>query len=473
MKYYLKVDIMSEILLIKPPYPYGKPQIWMPTDLMKVASQLKMVGKETDIFDMNRESADLIRVARLDNKYDYVGIGVTGAPYIPVTKRLSENLLLAGKKVMLGGPGVEHLKREEFSRIYGNGPIQIKNDADLAEAIGVEKIPSVYLAGISDQMDGLHGHAAWEYLSKEISFFSSQGCKHSCRFCAAVRNDPKSPEKVSEIFSETISDDIQAIGENARRVDKKNLRMYISSLDLFQSPEKMAEVLQEIGKASKTYGIDFSLRGLTRVDSFLEAVEKYPELREIIPYSGLNTLGFGIDGTTDYVWKSQRKGGMSLEEAERAFSLCKEMGITPEALMVMGFNTIGNRKGDDKKSLKKNVKYAKYVTKKYGVVSRPHVAKEFYPGTEGWENKYWNDQKEKLFENIELFKNLDFVAYASEITHPDPKFRKKVNKAYKAIIDSLGSVEKCATSPLMPYKSGDKEWNLYADRFNMESTFDR
>lgn len=456
---------MTEMLLIRAPYPYGKPQIWLPLDLMKAASQLEHAGVRTDIKDMNIEKLPGLE------RYDYVGIGVTGAPYIPVTRKISENLLSKGKKVMLGGPGVEHLGRGEFERIYGKEPLQVKTDADLAKAVGVEKIPEVYRAGISGQLDKLSPGKIREYLSKEFSFFSSQGCKYSCRFCAAVRNEPGSREKVGEVFSDTITDDIGSISEKSRLAGIDHLKLYVSSLDFLQTPEKMMGVLEEFGKAREKYGIDFDLRGLVRVDSFLEALDRYPELREILPRSGVSTLGFGIDGTADYVWKSQRKGKMSLEEADKAFSSCREIGITPEALMVMGFNNIGDRRGDNRESLRKNLEYSLETKEKYGVVQRPHVAKEFYPGAEGWENPYWENQKQMLLDNPEFFKNLDFVAYASEITHPDPSFREEVNRTYDEIIKL--SADKCTTSPLMPYKLNGKEWNFYADLFNRNSTFDR
>lgn len=456
---------MLEMLLIKPSYPYGRPQVWMPVDLMKVASQIEMVGIRTDIADLNMENLPDI------DRYDYVGIGVTGAPYIPVTKGISDSLVERGKKVIAGGPGVEHLKPKEFGRIYGESPVQIRVDDDLAKVLGTLNIPSVYNASISEQIDRLPKGKMWEYLSREFTFPVSQGCKYSCRFCAAVRNDPRSPEKVREVFSETIGEDIRTLSENARQVGIRKLKMYLSSLDLFQTPDKMLEVLEDMGKARESYGMDFDLRGLSRVDSFLDAVKKYPEFHEVIKYSGMNTVGFGIDGTTDYVWKSQRKGRMSLEEADSAFWLCKTMGITPEALMVMGFNTIGERKGDDEESLRKNVEYSLSRAERYGVVCRPHVAKEFYPGTDGWEDSYWECQKEKLLDNPELFRNLDFVAYASEITHPDPDFRHKVNEAYGEIINSLDGT--CTTSPIMPYRENDRSWNFYAEQFNRRSAFDR
>ena len=70
-----------------------------------------------------------------------------------------------------------------------------------------------------------------------------------------------------------------------------------------------------------------------------------------------------------------------------------------------------------------------------------------------WQEKY------ELLSNPELFKNLDFVAYASEITHPDTEFRLDVNRVYNQIVNLPGG--NCKTSPIMPYKmNGNVEWKL-------------
>lgn len=458
---------MGNALLIRPKYPYGKNQIWMPVDLLKVASQMDETGIESDIVDLNME-----KIPSYAGDYDHIAIGVIGAPYIPETMEIARNIQREGKIPLLGGPGVEHLTSDEFEFIYGKGSVQIKNDHDLQKALGVNELPSVYETPVLNKIFQMPQKKLKRYMENEFSFFVSQGCIYACRFCAAVRNVPGKIGNVKEKFSETIEEDLSVLAEKAEYLGVKKLRMYLSSLDLFQTPSGIKEVLKIFAEKRKQYGIDMELRGLSRVDSLLNALREEPELYKLIPLSGIKTIGFGIDGTTDYIWQSQRKGQLSLSEADMAFKKCNDLDVVPEALMVMGFNTTGDIRGDDHESLNKNIDYSRKCVQEYGVVLRPHVAKDCYPGTEGWQSEYWKDQKKEVLENPYLFKNLDFVAFASEVTHPDPDFRNQVNDTYRSIIYSSG--ERCATSPIMPYKKNDKEWNIFADTFNMTNAgFDR
>ena len=45
--------------------------------------------------------------------------------------------------------------------------------------------------------------------------------------------------------------------------------------------------------------IEYNLRGLSRIDSFVNALEKVPELAPLTKRAGLKTIGFGVDGTTE------------------------------------------------------------------------------------------------------------------------------------------------------------------------------
>ncbi len=448
----------KKAIILRSAYPYGKSQTWLPTDLYKVGAKLESIGVQTDVVDLNLEE-----IPSNLTRYDYIGIGVIGAPYVPGTIQLANEVReKTGKIPLLGGPGVEYLSNEEFRQLYGDS-VQIRNDADLSAIVG-RQLPLVYKASIADRIRNLPPLLADKYLKAEFSFFVSQGCKYACDFCAAVRT--RDGNKVSEQFSSVMQEDLDAIVERANEFGVRNLTMYITSLDLFQNPTQFKGALEIFAQAQQRYGIKFSLRGLSRVDSFLNAMEKEPELYDVIPKSGLEVVGFGVDGTTEEVWKSQHKGNKSLSKVDEAFTTCKKLNITPEALMVMGFHDAKGKPVDTKTSLSKNVDYSIRCADQYGVVSRPHVAKDMVPGNNGWRNPIWAKQRQRLLDNPLLFKNLDFVTLASEITHPNEEFRNYVNDAYLQIVGKLSPRGLCVTNPLMPY-TGNPQQDKVADAFNL------
>ena len=455
---------MKKILLIRPKYPYGKSQIWMPMDIYKVAAKLESSGIDTDISDLNLEE-----LPQDINNYDYVGIGVIGPPYIPSTKDLAGTIKkMTQAPIIIGGPVIENLGKEEFKRIYGDA-IQIKNDTDIESLMSI-KLNPVYETSIKKSIGKIEKNRLKEYLSNEFSIFISQGCKYACDFCAAVRTKPGS--KITEKFSSVLSEDLEALCTKTSEYNIGNLDVYLSSLDLFQTPRKFKRVLEDFIQAKKEYGISFRLRGLSRVDSFLNALEKEPGLYGLIPDAGLKIVGFGVDGTTEDVWRSQHKGIKTLSDADRAYEICNTLGITPEALLVMGFHDSKGNPVDNEYSLNKNYEYALDRAERFRVVSRPHVAKDMVPGNNGWHNPIWAAQKEKLLQEPKFFKNLDYVALASELTHPDENFRRVINDTYLGIVGNLYEKGLCVTSPLIPY-TGNSSDDRKADTFNMLVPFDR
>lgn len=451
---------MSKAAILRTPYPYGRKQTWLSVDVHNVAARLEASGIETDVFDLNLQKMPDIA------EYDHVAIGVMAPPFVPDSIKLAEHVRLAGKKPILGGQVIEKLRDDEFRRVYGNA-IQVKNNIDMAKAFGLERVPPMYDAGISESLGKIEPVLMKNYLESEMSFFTSQGCEYGCEFCCA-------PIRMPETFSKRIEDDLKALAKAAHGFDIKKLSMYISALDAFQNPEQFKSVLEIFAAARRAYGIEFNLRCLSRIDSFLGAMHDN-ELSYLMRNAGLGKIGFGVDGVTERVWKEQHKGNKSLSEADTAFDLCKANGIVPEALLVMGYNAWGTKKGDTPDSLKKTYKYAMQSAER-GVCVRPHVAKEASPGNNGWEHLYWKNKKEKLFQYPNLWKNLDFTMEASELTHPDIALRAYVNEAFWNIVRSLPE-DKCTTKPLRPYRDGtgtlDKEWNAGADFYNSSVPCDR
>jgi len=466
------------MLLLRCPYPYGVSstsinqksyvaQTWMPIDLEMVASKLNAVGIAVDVVDLNIESLpDDI------GKYTKIGIGVIGPPYIPISRRLSKHVFdITGKPSLIGGPGIEYLSNHEFSAIYGESGMQIKNDLDLGAAFSLPvQIPNTYYTPISQRIRLMNAQKLETYLKSEFSFMLSQGCKYACSFCEAVRT--RDGNVVRETFSNTIVEDLSTICEMANGFGIKQLNIYTTSLDFFQTPKKIKEVLKDITDVRRKYNMDFRLRGLSRIDSFLTAIEKEPELRDLINSSGLRIMGFGVDGSTEAEWKSQGKGNRSLHDAELALKICNEIGITPEALMVLGFHNKNKVRVGNRHTLQQDAEFSIRVAELYGAVARPHLAKDITPGGSSWRNPLWEKERNALLNDPELFINLDYVTLGSELTHPDKQFREEANEAYMHIINVLTPRGLCTTRPLLPH-TGDKYGDLLADTYNMFVPLDR
>ncbi len=444
---------MKKALLIQPAYPYGKPQTWLPTSLHKVAAGFEAGGTQTDVVDLNLEPFPSLQ------NYDNVGIGVIGMPYIPETRRIAKRVFEeTGKTPLIGGPIIEFFTPDEFQEIYPNsaqvrGEIVHKN-SKLGRTIkktdpvlqfkGIEAVP-VYEVSIAQRIKQMPDDSLKKYLENEFDFFVSQGCKYGCHFCAAAKNR-------REEFSEhhVMQSDLEAICEAAGRLQVPKLNMYLSSLDLFQNPEQFKEVLGLFAHMRKKYRpIDIEVRGLSRCDSFLTAIEQFSEFYTLIPESGLRTIGFGVDGVEQATWNEQNKRNKSLSDFERTFTICRELGVTPESLMVTGFHNPHTYEGS-LIELKRTVEYAIKWADKYGAVCRPHVAKDFSPGNTGWENPKWAEQRARLVRNPDRFMCLDYLMPATELSHPDPGFRGHVNDAFWKIINELTPRGLCATVPLLP-----------------------
>ena len=172
---------MKKILLIQPAYPYGKKQIYLGESLYIVAAQLMYCGFEVDVVDLNMSPIP-------DTKnYDYFGITITGAPYIPVALQIIQKL--PNVPVLLGGQPIAVLEEEVFAEIFGSNVVQIKTDADISKVLGIElsQIPTPYKTLVKNDYELIPEENLKEYLKHEGALFISQGCHFKCAFCAAAK----------------------------------------------------------------------------------------------------------------------------------------------------------------------------------------------------------------------------------------------------------------------------------------------
>jgi radical SAM superfamily enzyme YgiQ (UPF0313 family) len=455
----------TELVIFRLHHPYGKPQIYLPTDLLVVATRLRKAGINARVHDLNLHKLPSDEEIK---KCDALGVGVMGPPYIPEGKKIIAKLnSITERPIIVGGQPVEKLAPAHFQKLFGRS-VQITNDLELASALGLNllSLPSTYTVSIAPMLAEIRKEDMQKYLASEFSFFISQGCKFNCDFCAAQK---KQPEKFREF--EAMREDIDILTRLAKSFGLSKLSMYLSSLDTFQNPDSLIKIMELFEAAASNSGVRLQMRGLSRVDSFVRAIEAYPELRKLLIRAGFDTVGFGLDGTSERIWRSQHKGQKHLSLADKALDLCKEIGLTPEVLMVMGFPQ------DTLRTLAKNYLYTVARAISHGVVSRPYLAKSFSPGNKGWSSGEYRNAVEELTSNPELFTNIDYAALGSELTHPNAFHRHISNIAYLALVFTLQPFGKNTTSPIIPKSQKEgilaEVYNRIVERINREIPFDR
>ncbi len=489
-------------LLLKPRYPYGKSQIYLPTGVYSVASRLQKSGIQSDVRDLD---IDEMPSDRELFQYDSIGIGILGAPSIPDALQLARHVYdTTSKRSIIGGQTIQRMEAGQFEKIFGNYAVQASTDEATKRFFDARELQPLKDTKISDSLRNIDDAALRAYLSTEFSFFTSDGCIYNCGFCAATKN-------TREFYrsDEAMKEDAEFFARKAAEFGIPQMRIYCTSIDLFQSPENLGKVLDIFSAMREKYGIDFNIRGLSRLDSFSRALRKYPELETKMYMGGLRTIGFGFDGTSENIWRAQRKA-QHMSDGEGALRKCKELGVTPEMLMVMGFPQ------DTWLTLLKNIAYSTKKAVTNGVVIRPYLAKSFVPGNEGWQllsdkeylaselekarevalknsdNKkaredlkkfewfqraYYEGGIETMLKNPELFKNIDYNAFGSKLTHPDTAQRYLANFAYAALMGIGELLGRNTTYPYMPRSQGKGKlsglWNKAAEYVNRMMPADR
>lgn len=422
--------------LVNLAYPYGKSQTYFNAGLATVAATLLTLGHEVEYIDFNLDS---INDPRLINA-DVIAVSVYGAPYVPEAVKFAQRIGPEGPPILIGGQVIDNLSEVQFTQIFsGTNARQIKSITDLAEYLHCTHmgLPNSYRLSLRPVWEGLTPERRLAYFSHEMPLRLSQGCKYQCAFCAAQKSQ-------REMFFEltTFENDLRYLAASAKTEGLEQIHFYATSLDFFQNPTKITEYLEILAQVQKEVGIRIRVRCLCCMRSFLRANEEIPNFSKLIKRSGLNCIGFGVDGTDLSVWRAQKKFQNKLHEAQECLDLCEQIGIHVEVLLVMGFPE------DTLKSLIKTVWSAvRFLMKWHDVSLRPYLAKAFVPGNDEWKTA---KEVEQLINTPQLFYNLDFCAVGSQLTHPRRFHRYLSNAAYLSIIGIAAMFKRTDTYPLLP-----------------------
>ncbi len=449
----------TKIVLIKPEYPYGKSQIHFGISLYVVAQQLKAAEYEVNVIDMNLHPLNL-KQEKIIHDADFIGLTVTGNPNIPKVLECIERFSSSNAKIMVGGQPIEKMESDLFQKVFGKDIIQIKNDLDLANILGIEisRLASPFEISIVEIFKEIPENDLRLYLKSEITLFISQGCHYNCKFCVAVKGVKEKFKDINAFKEELIF-----LAEKAKSFNYSKLEFYATNLDFFQNPKKVLEYLDIVAFVKEKTEIDIRIRCLACITSFLSAHQTIPNLKTRCKKSGLWSIGFGVDGTDLNVWKAQKKTQNNLEDLLECLKITKDYKIRLEILFIMGFDQ------DNFKSLWKNFKnVCTYLAKNNHAILRPYLAKQCVPGSGGWKSF---DKKDIFSDNPKLFYNMDFAVAGSKFTHPNFWHRLISNTAYLSMCGLFYPFGKCATSPLMPYGKFEI-WNKFARWWNKIMPFD-
>lgn len=416
---------------MQPRHTYAVPNqeghIHLSSPLMIAAARVLAARPDLDfrLLDENFgvESRDMIEA-------DIVALNLVGAPYIPRAIDIIRRRVRSGAKVILGGQICSSLNDEEFATMFG-----MRDDVELFNGNDDKNLRQIFeLSSCLPSKESVSQVQVWEkisedkmsaYLSREFSFYVSQGCAYNCDFCQA---DKAKPEKYRDL--KVIKEDLTYLAGKAVSLGLDRISFYMSNLDAFQTPTKLLEFAGIIEEVKIKFKIDIQFRCLATLECFLRAKEIIPILKK----AGLKSVGFGVDGGTAEVLASVNKkhniyrgNRCALQKASDAISLCAENDIIPEILMVFG------HPGETEESLKSALDFVREMAEKYKALPRPHVAKHIIPGAKEWRNPQNTKIVQHFIHNPDYFQATDYAALASELTHPDAELRALTNKYYLAM----------------------------------------
>lgn len=365
-----------------------------------------------------------------------LGINLVGTPYIPEVIELLEGRVRQEARVILGGQVIDKLSPGEFQTLFdGRGPLVHKAGPAAKDFYGVDFIPSAEQVSSIPVWESIPDEAMRAYLGREISFYLSQGCMFQCSFCVAAKGQPERYRDMGLALK-----DLEWLARRAQSFGYDKLEIYLSNLDLFQTPRKFQDFLEGSAAISKVLGFPFRFRGLATVHSILKVSPDYlRSCRE----AGLHEVGIGIDGATPHVWKKTKKIQNLPRGEEREAQRCIESiqrvhaaGMIPEMLMVLGHDA-GNIDATilDMTTAKSFVKEMRGA---YRVKVHPYLVKNLLPGSEAWQEDENAGLVQRLLQNPQDFRDLDFAALPSDFSHPDRFLQATVRAYYLDFLRSIG-----------------------------------
>lgn len=436
---------MTHILLLQPRHIYAPDyreamigHIYMPTSLLTVCARLLSAGVQARVEDENLSPSELSSAC--------VGVNLVGSPYVARAREILDRLRAKHEHFtfLLGGQVVSGFRQEEFASLFGHFAVNGNQDSNIGSLFKLSSpLPEPEQTSLIPAYQSIDDHVMSMYLENEFCFFLASGCKYGCLFCAAhhTRRDILTGNtiQVREAYrsQRCIKDDLSYLMARAAALGVRQLKVYLSNLDLFQTPVQLRAFAETVITVRNRYSsVGLNMRGLSTVQSFLSAHDSCPEVISLMVTAGLERVGFGVDGATEEVFRRTKKAQQTPTTCVMAIQTAREVyGLTPETLMVFGHVGV-----DTEDSLRAACSFTEWALERFGSLPRPHVAKSVIPGNEGWREEGSRQVRQHLLENPNLFQVLDFTATPSPLTHPDDRFRDSVTQSFLKICELPGNV---------------------------------
>lgn len=451
----------ERICLIQPANPW-RVEVYLPGTIVNLGARLlEAGGYEVTILDFNLTGLSDTRTREILLSSDRIGFTVLGTPIIPRVRELVLELRKLGysRPVLVGGEGVTRLTHEQFDQIFPHdvyGDVRhVANDEDLRRALDItlKRIPGRFEVSMRPMLERLPPDLLKAYFSREFCLFTSQGCVYNCDFCAASKGRREEYRDLDRLM-----DEVDCIASLMKGYGLHEMNVYLSNLDGLQTPNKLEEALQIAHSVAAKRGVGFRARMLATTKLTKRAVERDPNILLRLRRYGLHTIGFGVDGVSETVWKRLHKGHNSLTEYEFCRAACTAANMRVEMLMVVGFSNEGWR--DSLAAILYSIKNA------YGehrVIVRPYMAKEDVPGSKKWQED--EAARERFLSDPERLRHQEYTMFLTESTAPDWKHRLWGNLTFGTLLLTMIPAG-LSTYPIIPPPRRSKIGGVLVRTFN-------
>lgn len=321
-------------------------------DLGKVLSKIKpdLVGIQTLTFTL----VDVIKTASIIKDYSSDIPVVLGGPHVTVYPY--ESLSLKDVDYVLMGEAdftflklVENIQNpDELKKIGGagfkhNGKAYVNTDFEFIADLDTLPFPDRRMVPYEKY---------YSLLSRNFpitTMMTSRGCPYRCIYCERLG------KKFRAISAKLVCDEI----EDCLKLGIKEIFIHDDTFTV--DKKRVFDICSEIEERHLKFCWD--MRG--RVDTV-----NY-ELLKAIKKCGCNRVSFGVESGSTEILKNLRKG-ITLEQVEEAFRMCKELGIEILADFMIG------SPGETRAHIEQTIKFAKKLKPDYVQFSVTTP----YPGTE-------------------------------------------------------------------------------------------
>lgn len=386
-----------KILLIYPPCFYARPNDEdhkvMPIGLYFLAAYLLDKGLEVKLLNGHDLKDDFKSIEKVLKKElpDVVGFSVYNANRVHALKWAkwvkdclpSATTVFGGvaatfmSEYFLNFPQVDFVVRGEGEIPFHNLLIALKENVDLTNIKGIafKREDKIFLNPTNEFIEDL------DSLPNPAKYFTYQhillgrGCPYNCAFCAS----PKFWKRKVRFHS------ADYFVEQLKLLNQKGVSFFYFSDDTFTLKKDLVlEVCEKIRKEN----LPINWFAISRVDALDEEVVRAMRL------AGCIQISFGIESGSEDIRRRLNKN-IQLEQAQKAFELCKRYSILPRAYFIYGCP------GESEQTIDKSIEFIEKIKPLSAIFYVLHV----FPGTALYEEmlkskkikeSVWNKEGEDL-----------------------------------------------------------------------------